>query len=79
MKKIQNKMHTLGERIQEYGMRISSFYLYNSTPQPLNNSTFWCFHPHMVPQRGMAVYYPDMEVYSFIFFLFSLFQSFPVD
>ena len=59
MKKIQNKMHTLGERIQEYGVRISSFDLFqlnNSTTQPLNTSTFWCFHPHMVPQRGMTVY-----------------------
>jgi len=47
MKKIQNKMHTLGERIQEYGVRISSFYLFqlnDSTTQHLNNSTFWCFN-----------------------------------
>jgi len=37
MKKIQNKMHTLGERIQEYGMRISSFLFFST--QQLNLST----------------------------------------
>ena len=51
MKKIQNKMHTRGERIQEYGVRISSFDLFQ-----LNTSTFCNFHTHMVPQRGMRVY-----------------------
>jgi len=43
MKKIQNKMHTLGERIQEYGVRISSFYLFQlntSTSQQLNILVF---------------------------------------
>jgi len=43
MKKIQNKMHILGERIQEYGVGISSFYLFqlnNSTSQQLNILVF---------------------------------------
>ena len=43
MKKIQNKMHTLRERIQEYGVRISSFYLFQlntSTTQHLNILVF---------------------------------------
>ncbi len=43
MKKIQNKMHTRGERIQEYGVRISSFDLFqlnNSTSQHLNILVF---------------------------------------
>jgi len=48
MKKIQNKMHTLGERIQEYGVRIASFYLFQlntSTPQHFGVSILiWCCH-----------------------------------
>ena len=43
MKKIRNKMHTLGERIQEYGVRISSFYFFQlntSTSQQLNILVF---------------------------------------
>ena len=49
-------MHTLGERIQEYGVRISFLIFFNSTTQPLNTSTFWCFHPHMVLRNSMPVY-----------------------
>ena len=51
MKKIQNKVHTLGERIQEYGVRISSFYLFQlntSTSQQLN---ILVFHTHMVLRK----------------------------
>ena len=65
MKKIQNKMHTLGERIQEYGVRISSFYLFqlnDSTSQHLNTLVFsflrWCYKVawRLIIKKGVIVF-----------------------
>jgi len=48
--KTRNNMHTRGERIQEYGVRISSFYLFQ-----LNNSTFMKrWDCHVAPLLAMT-------------------------
>ena len=55
-KKIRNNMYTLGERIQEYGVRISSFDLFqlnNSTSQHLNILVF----PYPMALRSSMVVY----------------------
>gem|GEM_PF-5219471 len=57
MKKIQNNMHTLGERIQEYGVRNSSFYLFQlntSTSQHLNILVFPYSHGATTWHGGLS-------------------------
>jgi len=75
-------MHTLGERIQEYGVRISSFYLFqlnDSTTQRLNPSTPQHLSNKYFHHLLVSGFWPDLNVSSLITELtIILFFHFPV-